>query len=210
MIAFVDGVLVKGGTDAIVAVAGGGVGLDVVLSVRGAEQLPAPGERVRLWTHLAVREDAWTLYGFPQENERAMFRLLISVTGVGPKVALAMLSGASPEVLAGHLRRGDEKSLATLPGIGKKSAARLVVELGQRVPVQLSVDDGTTAPVGGALTTDLAEAVAVLASLGLAPAQAEALLREARGRDPEAAAAGVESWVRGALALLPAARGRKG
>jgi len=210
VIAFVDGVLVKGGPDAIVAVAGGGIGLDVVLSSRGAEHLPAPGERVRLWTHLAVREDAWTLYGFPQENERAMFRLLISVTGVGPKVALSMLSGASPEVLASYLRRGDEKSLATLPGIGKKSAARLVVELGQRIPAQLSVEEATTAPASGPLSSDLAEAIAVLASLGLAPVQAEALLREARGRDPEATAGSIEVWVRGALALLPPARGRKG
>lgn len=209
MIAFVDGVLVKGGHEAVVAVAGGGVGLDILLSTRGAEQLPAPGERVRLWTHLAVREDAWTLYGFPQESERAMFRLLISVTGVGPKLALSMLSGASPEAIAGYLRLGDEKSLATLPGIGKKSAARLVVELGQRVPTQLGGDDGTAAPSGDFLTSDLAEAIAVLASLGLAPLQAEALLREVRGRDPESPAS-VEAWVRGALALLPAARGRKG
>jgi Holliday junction DNA helicase RuvA len=209
VIAFVDGVLVKGGTDAVVAVAGGGVGLDVLLSSRGAEHLPAPGERVRLWTHLAVREDAWTLYGFPQEGERAMFRLLISVTGVGPKLALSMLSGASPEAIAGHLRRGDEKSLATLPGIGKKSAARLVVELGERIPAQLSANEGTTTPAGGPLAAGLAEAMGVLAALGLAPAQAEVLLCEARARAPEAAA-DIESWVRGALSLLTAARGRKG
>jgi Holliday junction DNA helicase RuvA len=209
VIAFVDGVLVKSGPEATVAVAGGGVGLDILLSSRGAAHLPAPGERVRLWTHLVVREDGWTLYGFPQENERAMFRLLISVTGVGPKLALSMLSGASPEAIAGFLRLGDEKSLATLPGIGKKSAARLVVELGQRIPAQLTIGDETTSPAGGPLATGLAEAIAVLASLGLAPVQAEALLREARERDP-AAAEGVETWVRGALALLPAARGRKG
>lgn len=208
MIAFVDGVLVRGGPEAVVAVAGGGVGLDVLLSSRGAGHLPAPGERVRLWTHLSVREDGWTLYGFPHEGERAMFRLLISVSGVGPKVALNMLSGASPEAIAGYLRRGDEKSLATLPGIGKKSAARLVLELGQRVPAQLD-PEGTTTPDGGSLTTDLAEAIAVLASLGLQPAQAEALLREARAHDGETTA-DVAAWVRAALALLPAARGRRG
>lgn len=209
MIAFVDGLLVKAGTDATVAIAGGGVGLDVQLSTRGAAQLPPPGERVRLWTHLAVREDGWTLYGFVHEAERAMFRLLISVSGVGPKLALSMLSGASPEAIAGYLRRGDEKSLATLPGIGKKSAARLVVELGQRVPSALTAADGSESTAAAAPADDLAAAIAVLASLGLAPAQAEALLGEARGRDA-AATADVGSWVRAALALLSAARGRKG
>ena len=87
MIAFVEGILVSGGTEAVVAV-GGGIGLDVVLSAQSAEKLPAPGVAVRLWTHLAVREDNWSLYGFVEAEERAMFRLLITVSGVGPKVAL--------------------------------------------------------------------------------------------------------------------------
>ena len=79
MIAFVEGILVSGGTEAVVAV-GGGIGLDVQLSAKSAEKLPAPGDAVRLWTHLAVREDNWALYGFVREQEREMFRLLISVS----------------------------------------------------------------------------------------------------------------------------------
>ena len=133
MIAFLDGILVSGGTRAVVQV-GGGLGLDVQVSALCAEQLPAPGEQVRLWTHLTVREDAWSLYGFVDAAEREVFRLLISVSGVGPKVALGMLSRARPEDIVGYLRTGDEKALVGLPGIGKKSAARLGVELGQRVP----------------------------------------------------------------------------
>ena len=124
MIAFLEGILVSGGSDAVVSV-GGGIGLDVQLSVMSAGQLPAPGELVRLWTHLAVREDNWSLYGFVEAEERAMFRLLISVSGVGPKVAMGMLSRASGREIASYLRTGDEKSLTKLPGIGKKSAARL-------------------------------------------------------------------------------------
>ena len=198
MIAFLEGTLVSGGTEAVIAV-GGGIGLDVVLSAQSAEQLPAPGEPVRVWTHLAVREDNWSLYGFVAAEERAMFRLLISVTGVGPKVALGMLSRANPGEIARFLRTGDEKSLAALPGIGKKSAARLVVELGQRVPelpVTGSVDAGTAASRRG-----LGEAMAVLGAMGLPPARAEQALVRARGNDP-ALADDLEKWVRVALQNL--------
>lgn len=201
MIAFVDGVLVQAGREAVVAVSDGAVGLDILLSARGAEGLPAIGERVRLWTHLAVREDAWTLYGFPTLDERAMFRLLVSVSGIGPKVALGMLSGADAAVIAGHLRLGDEKALTRLPGIGKKSAARLVVELGQRVPVTVDHVDHDGAPVAGSGV--LGEALEVLQAMGLATVQAETLLHRTRQAHPEVADE-VQSWVRAALAGLGA------
>jgi len=197
MIAFLDGVLVSDGTDAVVQV-GGGIGLDVQLSARSADQLPAVGESVRLWTHLAVREDNWALYGFMSLEERTMFRLLISVSGVGPKVALGMLSKASAADLTRWLQTGDEKSLATLPGIGKKSAARLVVELGSRMgdmPLVESVDGPTTGP-GSA-----AEAVAVLTAMGMPPAQAERALARARQETPSVTE-NVEHWVRAALRVI--------
>jgi Holliday junction DNA helicase RuvA len=198
MIAFVEGILISGGTEAVVSV-GGGIGLDVQLSALSAGQLPAPGEPVRLWTHLAVREDNWSLYGFVQAEERAMFRLLISVSGVGPKVALGMLSRASGHDIATYLRTGDEKALATLPGIGKKSAARLVVELGQRVPEMTTVEG-----VGGgmAATSDgLGQALAVLGAMGVQPARAEqALLRARQGS--EDIEANLEKWVKAALQNL--------
>jgi Holliday junction DNA helicase RuvA len=195
MIAYVDGILVSGGPEAVVSV--GGLGLDVHLSALGAERLPAPGEPVRLWTHLAVREDAWSLYGFPDVEERAMFRLLISVSGVGPKAALGMLSRATPADIALHLRGGDEKALARLPGIGKKSAARLVVELGQRVPEQVAATAAARDAdrAGGA---GLGDALAVLGAMGLPPVRAEAALLRAREADPEVATV-TERWVRAAL-----------
>jgi Holliday junction DNA helicase RuvA len=200
MIAFVDGLLVQGGPDAVIGVADGMVGLDVLLSEKGAANLPAVGERVRLWTHLAVREDAWTLYGFPTLEERAMFRLLITVSGVGPKVALGMLSGADATTIARYLHTGDEKSLVKLPGIGKKSAARLVVELGQRIPgTMIAVDP--TPPT--AATGPQAEALDVLVAMGVPAVQAEALLHRTRQTNPEVID-DVQAWVRAALGGLGA------
>jgi len=195
MIAFIEGHLVAGGTEAVVAV-GGGLGLDVRLSNASAEKLPAIGEPVRLWTHLAVREDNWALYGFVEADERAMFRLLISVSGIGPKVALNMLSRAGPAEIARYLQTGDEKGLVGLPGIGKKSAARLVVELGQRLPdfaVSASAVPGFGEPVSG-----LAEAMAVLAAMGLPALRAEQALMKARAQDATLAG-DLETWVRVAL-----------
>ena len=188
MIAFLAGTLVSGGTEAVVAV-GGGIGLDVTVSAQSADQLPAPGEPVRLWTHLAVREE-----------ERAMFRLLITVSGVGPKVAMGMLSRAGADEIAGMLRTGDEAGLAKLPGIGRKSAARLVVELGQRVPDFAAGPIGSGGAGGGA-GRGLAEAMAVLGAMGLPPARAEQALLKARGADA-ALADDLEAWVRVALQNL--------
>jgi Holliday junction DNA helicase RuvA len=178
------------------------VGLSVSLSARGAESLPAVGDEVRLWTHLAVREDGWTLYGFPSEDEREMFRLLISVTGIGPKLALGILSAASPVELAGYLQAGDEKGLTTLPGIGAKSAARLVIELGQRVPARIGGGEVVSSPTGSeAEPTELANAVGVLTAMGLTPNQAEQILLRVKSQQDEVSQ-NLEHWVRAALAEL--------
>lgn len=204
MIAFLEGILVTGGTEAVVSV-GGGIGLDVHLSAAAASGLPSPGEPVRLWTHLVVREDAWSLYGFLDPREREMFRLLQTVSGIGPKVALGMLSKAGAAEIAACLRGGDEAALAKLPGIGKKSAARLVVELGNRLP-ELPVDMGDGKNVGGALRGPTSAALSVLTAMGLPPGQAELALQRARQAEPDAAA-DTETWVRAALRQLNRAGG---
>ena len=197
MIAFLEGTLVSGGTEAVISV-GGGIGLDVQLSAFSADRLPAVGQPVRVWTHLAVREDNWSLYGFVEAEERAMFRLLITVSGVGPKVALGMLSKAAPGDLARYLRTGDEKALTTLPGIGKKSAQRLVVELGQRIPDSVLGEQGAAAGGGTAGGAGLGEALAVLQAMGLTAAGAEQALIKAR-QDDASVAENTENWVRAAL-----------
>ena len=202
MIATLEGLLVRRGTDCLVEV--GGLGLAVTVPAGCAAALPPAGEKVRLWTHLAVREDAWTLYGFLDPDELALFRLLISVTGVGPKLALGILSGARATTIAHALHAGDEKTLATLPGIGRKSAARLVVELGSRVPPALlaagapavsSSSDGDFAHPNEPVARDL------LGAMGLPAARAGQLLREALRED---AALGEDpvAWVRAALRHL--------
>lgn len=198
MIAFLEGILISAGTEAVVSV-GGGIGLDVQVSALSAGQLPAPGESVRLWTHLAVREDNWALYGFVEAEERAMFRLLISVSGVGPKVALGMLSRAPARDIAAYLRTGDEKALTSLPGIGKKSAARLVVELGQRVPTLGPLEE--TAIAGGSLPVGMSQAMAVMAAMGLTPARAEQALLRARQADGDIEK-DTGKWIKSALQLL--------
>ena len=199
MIAFLEGIVVTGGSDAVVSV-GGGIGLDVHLSAAAANELPPAGASVRLWTHLVVREDAWTLYGFLDPGEREMFRLLQTVSGIGPKVALGMLSKAGAAQIAGCLRSGDEPALARLPGIGKKTAARLVIELGNRLPELPAGAAGTGGGAGGRGAAGAA-ALAVLTAMGLQPGQAEQALQRARQAEPDAAA-DTETWVRAALRQL--------
>ncbi|MBK6897982.1 MAG: Holliday junction branch migration protein RuvA [bacterium] len=202
MIATLEGTLVRRGPDCLVEV--GGLGLAVTVPAGCAAALPAAGERVRLWTHLAVREDAWTLYGFLDQDELALFRLLISVTGVGPKLALGILSGAPATTIAHALHAGDEKTLATLPGIGRKSAARLVVELGSRVPPAL-LAAGAPAPSASADADAVHpnEPVArdLLGAMGLPAARAGQLLREALREDADLGGDPV-AWVRAALRHL--------
>ncbi len=202
MIATLEGLLVRRGTDCLVEV--GGLGLAVTVPAGCAAALPPAGERVRLWTHLAVREDAWTLYGFLDQDELALFRLLISVTGVGPKLALGILSGAPATTIAHALHAGDEKTLATLPGIGRKSAARLVVELGSRVPPALlaaGAPAASSSPDGDFSHPNEPVARDLLGAMGLPAARAGQLLREALRED---AALGEDpvAWVRAALRHL--------
>ncbi len=133
MIAFLHGTLV----DALptqVTVDVRGVGYEVLIPLSSFSRLPAPGQEVRLLTHLAVREDAHVLYGFMTAAERDLFRLLITtVSGIGPKLALNVLSGMNPTMFRGAVANGDVKALSQISGVGKKTAERIVVELRDRI-----------------------------------------------------------------------------
>ncbi|MBM3841181.1 MAG: Holliday junction branch migration protein RuvA [Verrucomicrobia bacterium] len=133
MIAFLHGKLV----DVLptqVTVDVNGVGYDVLIPLSSYDKLPAPGREVRILTHLAVREDAHVLYGFMTEEEREMFRMLINtVSGIGPKIALNVLSGMSVTAFRGAVANGDVKALSQISGVGKKTAERIVVELKDKV-----------------------------------------------------------------------------
>lgn len=111
-----------------------GVGYEVLIPLSSFDKLPQPGAEVKILTHLAVREDAHMLYGFMTAAEREMFRLLINtVSGIGPKIALNILSGMNVTALRGAVSNGDVKSLSQISGVGKKTAERIVVELKDRI-----------------------------------------------------------------------------
>ena len=111
-----------------------GVGYEVLIPLSSFDKLPLPGGEVKLLTHLAIREDAHVLYGFMTAAEREMFRLLIhTVSGIGPKIALNILSGMNVTMLRGAVSNGDVKSLSQISGVGKKTAERIVVELRDKI-----------------------------------------------------------------------------
>jgi Holliday junction DNA helicase RuvA len=111
-----------------------GVGYEVLIPLSSFDKLPQPGQEIRLLTHLAVREDAHILYGFMSAAEREMFRLLVNtVSGIGPKIALNILSGISVVAFRGAVANGDVKALSQISGVGKKTAERIVVELKDKV-----------------------------------------------------------------------------
>lgn len=158
-----------------------GFGYEVNLPVTTAEKLPAPGTVVKLHTLVIYREDSQTLYGFATPPERDFFRLMIeNVTGVGPKVALSIMSRLSLPMLESAIRMGDVATLAKCPGIGKKTAERLVIELRSRVG---STDSSLPAvPTGGKPSGQESthrDAVAALIALGYKPADADVAIRRA-------------------------------
>jgi Holliday junction DNA helicase RuvA len=166
MIASLSGkVLAKGEDRAVVDV--GGVGYEVILASDAVARLPEKGREVFLHIHTSVREDAITLYGFPEEEEKELYLLLRTVNGIGPKLALAMLSGMRVAELARSIAAADVKRLTMLPGVGKRIAERLSVELKEKVAHLGSA--GTIAAVGGAVTVALAAgstAADVLSAMG--------------------------------------------
>ena len=155
----------------------GGLGYELEAPMSTFFLLPSVGEEVRLLTHLVVREDAHILYAFGTENERRLFRSLIKVSGVGPKIALALLSGISVEAFALCVQNEDIAALTRVPGIGRKTAERLVVEMRDRLGP--AADPGVVAAASTPLPNPEAEAFGALVALGYKPAEATRLLKAA-------------------------------
>src|SRR5205823_10357269 len=133
MISFLQGKLIEA-LPTQVTVEVHGVGYEALIPLSSYDKLPVPGSEVRLLTHLSVREDAHTLYGFMTATERELFRLLINtVSGIGPKIALNILSGVNPTAFRGAVANGDIKALSQISGVGKKTAERIVVELKDKI-----------------------------------------------------------------------------
>ena len=213
MIASVRGELRERG-DGWCVIEAGGVGYLLQVSTPTLAALPGAGREVRLLTRQVVREDSLQLFGFAEPPELRVFDLLIAVNGVGPKLALAALSGLPPAALARAIRDENVAALVAVPGIGRKTAERLVVELRDKLdflPLAPAPAAGER-PRRGVLpdAARFDDAVAALVTLGYAPAQAQDAVRHAAGEAGEAGAGGVEAILRRALARLarPAAVAR--
>jgi Holliday junction DNA helicase RuvA len=152
-----------------------GVGYEVEAPMTTFQALPATGDETTLYTHQVVREDAHQLYGFASRHDRDVFRMLLKVSGVGAKLGLAILSGMDAATFARTVFEGDTVSLSRLPGIGKKTAERLVIEMRDRLETLPGRAGGATIPGVAAVAPGedpVAEAVNALVALGLKPQEA--------------------------------------
>ena len=190
MIALLRGEVAVRRSDHVVILSGS-VGYRAAVSAETLRHVPAVGEQVTLHTHLIVRDDALALYGFASEQERDLFLMLLSVQAVGPKVALAVLSAGAPRELIGALAAGDAARFQAVPGIGKRTAERIIVELREKVGV-----DGEAVAVarvaivarrgeGGRDLDPRLLAREGLLELGYAPGEVEELLAGAEGDSAE-------------------------
>lgn len=184
MITSITGILVSA-TPLTASIETGGLGYEVHIPVTTAERLPQPGQQTKLHTLAVYREDSQTLYGFSTAEERDFFRLLVEkVTGVGPKMALSVLSKLSLATLKGAIAAGDVGLLAKCPGIGKKTAERLVIELRDKInPSELGTKSTGTAP-GGSVSpappeNKIRDAVLALVALGYKAADGDKAVRQA-------------------------------
>jgi Holliday junction DNA helicase RuvA len=194
MIALLRGEVAVRRADHVVVLCGDGVGYRAAVSAETLRHVPPAGEQVTLHAHLIVRDDALALYGFHSEQERDLFLMLLSVQAVGPKVALAVLSGGAPRELIAAIAGGDAARFQAVPGIGKRTAERIIVELREKVVVRSddAIEQSILAARGaGGEASELdaddgrALARAGLIELGYAPGEADGLLLDAEGDSAE-------------------------
>ncbi len=196
MIARVHGKLVAKGIDRIEVMTAGGVCYELIIPLNVLESLPREGQDVDLFTSLVVKEDGWQLFGFLNANDRSLFHTLRSASGVGPALALGLISALGSGRVVRAIRDRDLTTLQGVPRVGKKVAERLCVELGDKMKdyaADASLKGGDSSLDGGA-----ADAVRALVSLGYETADSEKAVRAALGD----AAAGTADVVRAALAVL--------
>ena len=172
----------------------GGVGYEVEAPMSTIYDLPGIGQEVILLTHHAVKEDSVALYGFLREGERVLFRNLLKVSGIGAKIALAVLSGVSTEHFARLVQAGDVVALTKIPGIGEKTAERIVVELRDRVEGMATSLPGASGMPGGAPLDAAGEATVALQQLGYKPVEVTRLVQKVAADGDSA-----ETFIRKAL-----------
>jgi Holliday junction DNA helicase RuvA len=198
MIAFLRGrLLVKTPNRAIIEC--GGVGYDATISVATFTTLPAEGAEARLHIYTHVREDQIALFGFAEPNEKRLFEKLLTISGIGPKLAITVLSGIDTDRLVTAIRGGDHATLTRIPGIGKKTAERVVLELKDKLE-----DMSVAAPSGAAVSTlgpVADDALSAMVNLGYARPIAQRAIETALAKQPEAAA-DFEGLFRAAMAAV--------
>jgi holliday junction DNA helicase RuvA len=202
MIASLRGVLLeKHPNQAIIET--GGVGYDVTIPVSTFSHLPDSGAAVTLRIHTHVREDALALFGFLTQDEKAIFEKLISVSGIGPTLAVKILSGLAARDLINAIRRGEVERLVRIPGVGKKTAERMVLELRDKLPAISGEEVTASTPAADALSPVDQDVLSALMNLGCARPQAEAAVRKAKAAAATAGAnAEFEPLFRKALELV--------
>lgn len=197
MIEYLTGTLLeKTPTKAVILA--GGVGYGALISLATFERLPAVGQNASLHTYLAVREDAMTLYGFGETLEREMFLLLTAVNGIGPKIAIGILSSAGTDTLRENIARGNAAALTALPGVGKKTAERIALELRDKVNALGGEAGNVFGAAAGSVPEIRAEALAALVALGYGRPVAERAIRNALKEGPQVEA-NVETLLKAAL-----------
>ncbi len=197
MIGGVRGTLAGKHGERITVATPGGVSYELSVPLGVLERLPPEGTAVELRTVLVVREDGWLLFGFDSDYDRAVFQRLLGATGVGPRIALALVSTLGAQRVVRALKEGEFATLCTVPGIGKKTAERMVLELKDKF-------GDLAAPGGTSTISPVAEqAVQALVNLGFSPADADRAVRAALSVDGASATA---ELIRGALQLLTRAR----
>ncbi|MEO6053687.1 MAG: Holliday junction branch migration protein RuvA [Chthoniobacterales bacterium] len=202
MIAFIEGALVEA-LPTQVTVDVQGVGYQALIPLSSFDRMPAEGVKVRLLTHLHVREDALTLYGFMTNGERDLFRLLLNhVTGVGPKLALAILSGMSVEHFKSAVVASDATAISRISGVGKKTAERVILELKDRVGVAAAWEAASDANTPGIGESRINDAVLALISLGYKQVEAHKAVKAAVSRSAKPEEISPEALVREALRSL--------
>lgn len=195
MIAQIRGTLVHKELDRVEIMTAGGVGYECLIPLSVFESLPAPGGEVSLHTHLSVREDGWSLYGFSHTYERAVFQKLLTAKGVGPALALGILSALTPDRVAKALREKDITTLMRVPRVGRKKAEQIILDLSDKI------DQVGHGPAGGPgrVTPVTDDATRALIALGYNPTEAD---RAVRAVLESGAGGDVSIVVRQALARL--------
>ena len=182
MYSYIKGTLEEVSEDLIV-VENNGIGYNIRISARMLDALPARGEQVKIYTYLYVKEDAFSLFGFPSRDELEMFKLLINVSGIGPKGGLAVLSVLSANDLRFAIVAEDAKTISKAPGIGSKTAKRLIIELKDKIDLEVAIETGfeemeTPAAGGNSNNRIRKEASEALVALGYSATEASKVLSD--------------------------------